>query len=133
MWPKLFERIASGRLKTVGYVLAELADLQKRKIFRAATELKQLREMRDSLVVPDADIIREAGRIQHKYPRLAGMRARRNSADPWVVAAGKQQGWTVVTEEKPGGKKRKRKIPHVCTQEGIACIDFHAFLKQEGI
>ncbi|WP_371260229.1 DUF4411 family protein [Bradyrhizobium sp. BTAi1] len=39
-------------------------------------------------------------------------------ADPWLLAAAKVLGWTVVTDER---KENTRKIPYVCRQQSI-CV-----------
>ncbi len=48
-------------------------------------------------------------------------------ADPWLVAQAKSQGLTVITEEaKTGGEK----IPKVCQEFGVDCIDLLGLIKK---
>lgn len=47
-----------------------------------------------------------------------------NGADPWIIAAAAVSGGTVVTQEQPVGVGSKKvKIPNVCQQFGVACMN----------
>ncbi len=50
-------------------------------------------------------------------------------ADPFVVAAAKIKGATVVTQE--GMKPNAAKIPNVCQKFGVLCIDLEIFMKHQ--
>lgn len=52
-------------------------------------------------------------------------------ADPWIIAKAKAIGATVVTHEShvvPGTKKVK--IPNICHQFGVPCMDTFQFLRE---
>jgi hypothetical protein len=51
-------------------------------------------------------------------------------ADPFLIAAAKASGGTVVTQER--SKPNAAKIPNVCDHFGIACTPFEGFLKTMG-
>ena len=51
-------------------------------------------------------------------------------ADPFIVAAGKVKGATVVTLEK--FKPDAAKIPNVCKHFHVPCIGLEAFMEQQG-
>ena len=51
-------------------------------------------------------------------------------ADPFVVAAAKVMGGSVVTQEKL--KANAAKIPNVCEHFGVPCIDLETFMEQQG-
>ena len=51
-------------------------------------------------------------------------------ADPFVVAAAKIKGATVVTQE--GLKPNAAKIPNVCEEFEVPCIDLQTFMTQQG-
>ena len=51
-------------------------------------------------------------------------------ADPFVVAAAKAIAATVVTQE--GLKPNAAKIPNVCEEFGVPCIDLQTFMTQQG-
>jgi hypothetical protein len=52
-------------------------------------------------------------------------------ADPWLVSAGSTLGGTVVTQEKLGGPGTKKvKIPDVCRQFGVRCVNTFVMLDE---
>jgi hypothetical protein len=51
-------------------------------------------------------------------------------ADPFLIAAAKCSGGTVVTQERL--KPNAAKIPNVCLHFGIQCMTFEGFLKAKG-
>lgn len=55
-----------------------------------------------------------------------------NGADPFVIAMAKDGGanWIVVSDEHPGTAE-SRKIPFVCRQERIECINFQEMMRRE--
>ena len=53
-----------------------------------------------------------------------------NNADPFVIAkAATVEEGTVVSMEK--GKPNAVKVPNICEQFGIPCIDLEKFMEQE--
>lgn len=56
------------------------------------------------------------------------------SADGWLVAHAKAARWVVVTRERPApASKREVKVPDVCQQFGVECIDTFAMLRELGV
>ncbi len=51
-------------------------------------------------------------------------------ADPFLIAAAKQNGGTVVTQER--FKPNAAKIPNVCEHFEVDCMNFEGFLKAKG-
>jgi hypothetical protein len=56
-----------------------------------------------------------------------------NGADPFVIAMAKAEGphCLVVSDEHPGSQEN-RKIPFVCSVEGVSCITFQQLMLAEG-
>lgn len=53
--------------------------------------------------------------------------------DPWLIAKAKAIGATVVTQETfEPQSKRKVKIPNVCREFGVPCINIFELLRQNG-
>lgn len=52
-------------------------------------------------------------------------------ADSWLIAYAMAQGGTVVTHEVPSSSKSKIKIPDVCKEHNIKCLNLFEMLKQE--
>lgn len=71
-----------------------------------------------------------AANPNHKY--LVDSKKGRSLADPWVIAHALTVGACVVTKEQKilTGGPDKIKIPNVCHNMGIKCIDDFAFLKE---
>jgi hypothetical protein len=78
----------------------------------------------------------EAAAIQARYPELVDARSGHESADPWVIALAKLQGWTVVSQETSANEKRKPPksyyIPDVCRDLGVPCITLLGLMRREG-
>lgn len=118
VWEALYRFIDNGKLLTVSYVFPELERMVATDKLPAEV-FKQLKARKRRMVIPDAQIINEAGRINHKYPRLGDWRDVRNRADPWIVAAAGVRRHIVVTEERDTGAGKTRRIPWVCDQEDV--------------
>jgi predicted nucleic acid-binding protein len=132
VWAALCRLIDNGKLLTVSYVFPELKrmvadDKLPKEVF------EQLKVRKRAMVIPDAKIIHEAGRINHKYPRLGDWRDVRNRADPWIVAAGKAGKHIVVTEERDTGPRKTHRIPWVCDQEGVRWIRVDRLISSENL
>jgi Domain of unknown function (DUF4411) len=75
-----------------------------------------------------------AGQIAEDFEFLFDQSGTRNPdpADPWLIAAGKVLGWTVITDERRSSTK---KIPYVCRQQSVnvRCISGPEFFKEVGL
>ena len=56
-----------------------------------------------------------------------------SETDANVIAYAKIMGYTVITEERSKGKKRKGNIVYVCQEKGIRCGNFLVYLQDKGI
>lgn len=65
--------------------------------------------------------------------------AQQNIADPWLIAAAKAYGYTIITFEVPAGTitanspTSKPKIPTVGRHFGVMCHNLYYFMRQMGI
>ncbi len=88
---------------------------------------------RGEMIVPiDAEIQDHLVHIMSKYSRLVDSKKNRSVGDPWVIALARSRGLTVVTAEKPTGTLAKPKIPDVCKDLGIDCIEVVDFFREQG-
>lgn len=55
---------------------------------------------------------------------------KKNNADPFVIAVAKINGCTIVSEETPTNNPNSPKIPDVCSNLGINCINFVSFSRE---
>lgn len=130
IWAHLQEAVDDGDLLSVKEVKRELSglgvkpwlgDWVKRNsgIFHPPTE-------------EEAEFIGEIFRVAH-YRRLIGQRQALSGqpvADPYLIAAAKINGYTVVSEEE--AKPNSAKIPIVCNHYGVACVNLDKFMGQMG-
>ncbi|MBM4275466.1 MAG: DUF4411 family protein [Deltaproteobacteria bacterium] len=70
----------------------------------------------------------EVRNILEKYPNLIDFNKTTPDADPFVIAIAKHRKCTVITQEKYN-ERGKPKIPNVCKDYNINCIDLLAFLE----
>ena len=88
---------------------------------------------RQSMVVPIDDALqRHVVEIMGKSSRLVDSRKNRSGCDPWVIALARERELTVVTAEKASGTLAKPKIPDVCHDLGIPCIEIIDFFRRQG-
>jgi hypothetical protein len=64
-------------------------------------------------------------RVSWASPKL------RTSADPFVIALAKVEGWQIVTDEKPTTSLTRPNIPDVCKELGMTTIDILQVIKLE--
>ena len=70
--------------------------------------------------------------LTHIYPRLMKVETNSSLADLWVIALAMQhQDGIVVTEEQPAGNLSNPKIPDVCKDLGIECVNVAGFVSKE--
>jgi len=62
----------------------------------------------------------------HKYKFLDG-------ADPWIIAHAKTLGGKVVTFEKSEPQSARPKIPDVCNEFGVKCINVYDMITEMGV
>jgi hypothetical protein len=120
--------IVGDRLKTVEQVFDEL-----RRWPHIQAEFKPLKKQ---FLIRQyrPQIAALAGQIAEDFPFLFDLTGSRNPdpADPWLIAAAKVLGWTVITDER---KLSTKKIPYVCRQQSlqVRCISGLEFFKEAGI
>ena len=90
-------------------------------------------EAREAMIVPiDEEVQHHLSEIMGKYPRLVDTRKNRSGCDPWVIALARVRALTVVTGEKSTGSLVRPKIPDVCKDLGIPCIEIVDFFRKQG-
>ena len=125
----LKQLVAAGILKTVEQVYDELR--------RWPHLQEQFKPIKKQFLIDDqhaSSVASLVGQIAEDFEFLFDQSGSRNPdpADPWLIAAGKVLGWTVITDER---KTSTRKIPYVCRQQSInvRCINGPEFFQEAGI
>jgi len=133
-FPSLWERIdagaASGEVVSVREVFNELHNYNDADFIQEWA--KQHRAIFASPTNDELLIVQRILAIPH-FQSLIGTKAILKGtpvADPFVVAAAKSKGATVVTQE--GLKPNAAKVPNVCHHFGVPCLNLEAFMVQQG-
>ena len=125
LWDKRFdELIDTGQLISPFDVLEELK--QKHD------DLHEWAKLRPDMFVEIDDYQDELASIMDEFPRLVDTKKGKSGADPMVIALAmsKNQRCTVVTEEGFGTEKSPR-IPFVCAQRDLRCINILQLLRDQ--
>lgn len=93
---------------------------------------------------PDHFIKNDDQKTQLEYTKIVNFVAAENfnpgnrdnflaKADPWIIAKASSLGATVVTHESKGGPNtNKVKVPNICKEFGVPCINTFEFLRALG-
>lgn len=119
--PPFWERM--GELIDEGIIVAPmdvLIELEKKE----GDTLHQWCKERDHMFLEIDGFQDKITEIMAKYPRLVDTRKNKSGADPMVIALAMSNnpGLCVVTEEK-GGSEERPKMPYVCDEEDVRCIN----------
>ena len=117
LWDKkLDELIGIGQLASPFDVLEELKQKHD-KLYEWAKD-------RSDMFIEIDHYQDELSKIMADFPRLVDTKKGKSGADPMVIALAesKNPSYTVITEEAPGSEKSPR-IPDVCRNRGIRCIN----------
>ena len=124
-WQRMEALIDQKRLVAPDEVLHEIGE--------KSDELRGWLKDRDSMFVSLSEQIQiEAAQILTKFPRLVAERKFRTSADPFVIALAKLEGFQLVTEERPTGSANRPNIPDVCQSYGMtSCMNLLQMIQAE--
>lgn len=123
LWEELEKLIKSDRLKMHELVFDEVKDDEIQK-WCAKRQLKSyIRVTMDQV---------DQSKGQALIPKLVNPKTGESGGDPWVIALAQDlQNCVVVTQEKPSRNEDKPKIPNVCGDLGIECINLLELIKRE--
>ena len=127
LWDKIEELIRVGRLKMSELVFDEA---MRGEVLRNWCSEKNLKR---SLLSKVDELVEDAFQtIQSNYPNLMHVASGKSLADPWAIALATQyQQGIVVTEEQPAGNLQGPKIPDVCKDLGVECVNIAGLVKRE--
>ncbi len=124
LWDKLEELIKSDRLKMFELVFDYEVKDEEIKEWCKEKEL-------DSYIRIATDQV-DQNKAQILTPLLVDPDTGDSGGDPWVIALAQDlQNGVVVTQEKISRNKDKPKIPNVCDDLGIECIDILGLMRKE--
>ena len=100
---------------------------------KKSVELKQWLEKYKKLIKScySDKVLIEAKVIINNYPKLIEINNPSDQSDPYIIALSKLNGFTVLTNEKYSVGSKKTRIPFICKEMLIKCINTHEFYKNE--
>ena len=124
IWARMDQAAISGQIFVIDEVAAEL----KRK----DDEIYKWVVARQSMIVSiDEDVQTKLAQLMKSFPRLVDTKKNRSGCDPWVIALAQARSFAVVTAEKPSGSLVKPKIPDVCNELAIPCLEVVQFFREQ--
>jgi len=124
-WVKMTELIGTGR---AGCISVVKDDLEKKNddLTKWASQTDGLfHELSAEVQLAASAILADA-----KHQKLVDSVKGRSGSDPFVIALAKVHGACVVSQE--GFARKKIKIPDVCSDMGIECINLLGMMRREG-
>lgn len=123
LWNNIEKMIDDGTLRATEEVREELSKKDD-NVYKWAKD-------KDNLFLPlTTNIQREASNILARFPKLVAALRDRSQADLFVIALAIVENCTVITGEQ-NGNVNKPKIPFVCSQYKIPCINMVEFIRKQ--
>ena len=123
LWGKLEQLAKSDRLKMAEVVFEEVGDPEIEEWFKE-------KQLKSYIRVAINEI--DQSNAQTLVPKLVDSRTGESGGDPWVIALAQRiPDCVVVTQEKASGSNARPKIPNICKQLGIECINLLDLLRKE--
>lgn len=120
LWQHIDTLIEQQRIVTCSEIIEEVNDDDLKKWFSGL----------QGVVVPIDNEIQENIRIVvTSNPQLIDFQKVKSSGDAFLIATAMKYGLTVITEE---NKKGEKKIPFVCRNLKVPCVDIWGLCDQEG-
>lgn len=123
LWNKISEMMIDGTIISSQEVYDEISI--------GGDELeKWARERKDYFLPSDMKVQKGVREILQKHRGLVECGKKKNSADPFVISLAKEKECKVVTEEVRTRNSDSPKIPDVCDDYNIGCLDFVGFARE---
>ena len=133
-WQALLEAYLNGRLVSIDKVREEILVIDDNLAVWAKAEASALFVSSDLQPVSDAFTEMVAWVQQNQQFTEAAKAEFLDAADGWVAAYASVHNATVVTlETYDANIKRKVKLPNVCRQFGVECINTFEMLRRLGV
>jgi len=137
LWSNIIDLINKNRVITPKEVINEIFDEEI---------LIWIKDYEDLFVIDlNAKQIEKVKDVVRNFPDIVDYEKERPDADPFIIGlvlARKEEESTslitinnvyiVVTDESPTKRGYRKKIPYVCSQYGIECINLFQFFRREG-
>jgi hypothetical protein len=123
-WERLDQLISNHELRASEEVLEDLS--------KKDDDVYDWARLRPGMFVPlYEDIQRAVKAMMKRFPRIIDSRRNRSGSDPWVIALAQVENLTVITLEGRTSSLEKPRIPDVCDELKIKCIDMHGLIREQ--
>lgn len=120
LWQHIDALIEQQRIVTCSEIIEEVNDDDLKKWFSGL----------QGVVIPiDNEIQENVRKVVTSNPQLIDFQKVKSSGDAFLIATAMKYGLTVITEE---NKKGEKKIPFVCRNLKVPCVDIWGLCEQEG-
>lgn len=120
LWQHIDALIEQQRIVTCSEIIEEVNDDDLKKWFSGL----------QGVVIPiDNEIQENVRKVVTSNPQLIDFQKVKSSGDAFLIATAMKYGLTIITEE---NKKGEKKIPFVCRNLKVPCIDIWGLCEQEG-
>lgn len=120
LWKHIVALIEQQRIVTCSEIIEEVNDDDLKKWFSGL----------QGVIIPiDNEIQENVRKVVTSNPQLIDFQKLKSSGDAFLIATAMKYGLTVITEE---NKKGEKKIPFVCRNLKVPCVDIWGLCEQEG-
>lgn len=120
LWKHIDELIVQKRIVTCSEIIEEVNDDDLKKWFVS---------LQGEIFPIDDEVQDNVKKVVTSNPQLIDFKQIKSSGDAFLIATAMKYGLTVITEE---SKKGEKKIPFVCNNLKIPCVDILGLCEQEG-
>ena len=120
LWKYIDELIKQKRIVTCSEIMEEVNDKDIKKWYVGLNG--------EILPIDDEDQT-NVKKVVTSNPQLVDFKENKSSGDAFLIATAMKYGYTVITEE---NKTKQKKIPFVCKNLNVHCVDIIGLCEQEG-
>ena len=114
------ELIKQKRIVTCSEIMEEVKDKDIKKWYVG---------LNGEILPIDDEVQTNVKKVVTSNPQLVDFKENKSSGDAFLIATTMKYGYTVITEE---NKTKQKKIPFVCKNLNVPCVDIIGLCEQEG-
>ena len=125
LWSRIEGEISAGRIRSIDEVRRELSQRDD--------DAKRWADAQTDLYCPISRQVQVCvAQILKLHPKLVKVGGNRSGGDPFVIALAMSLNGTVVTEEHATNNLDKPKIPDVCADLKVPCLNLMEYIETQG-
>lgn len=120
LWKYIDSFIEQKRIVTCSEIIEEVNDKELKKWFVG---------LKGEILPIDDEVQTNVKKVVTSNPQLVDFKENKSSGDAFLIATAMKYGYTVITEE---NKTKQKKIPFVCKNLNVPCVDIIGLCENEG-